>query len=111
MIKLLGKNFESHVYDVLKKQFSNYSIVLQLRLDSGIRPDFVMENDDKLAVVDAKGKERLTKPDVDQVIEYITELDADFGIIFVADFTEVPESIEEYAILNAIEIEYTDWRS
>jgi len=107
---LLGKNFESYVFNVLKKQFSNYSIVLQLRLDSGIRPDFVMESDDKLTVVDAKGKERLTKPDIDQVIEYINELDADNGIIFVADFTEVPESVEDYAILNAIEIEYTDWR-
>jgi len=83
---------------------------MQLRLDSGLRPDFIMECGHKLVVIDAKAKGHLSKNDVDQVAGYISETDADYGIIFVADYTEVSESVEDYAILNAIEIEYTDWR-
>jgi len=107
---LLGQNFELHVFGLLKRQYPDGGIVMQLRLDSGLRPDFVMEYGHKLVVIDAKAKEHLLKSDIDQVADYISELDADYGIIFVADYTEVSESVEDYAILNAIEIEYTDWR-
>ncbi len=106
-----GVAFEEYVFGLLQKQYSDCGIIVQLRLDSGLRPDFVLECDSKLVVVDAKAKERIEKRDVDQVAGYLTELDADFGIIFVADYTQVPESVEDYAILNAIEIEYTDWRN
>ncbi len=106
-----GIAFESYVLALLQKQYSDCGIVVQLRLDSGLRPDFFLDCDSKLIVVDAKAKERIEKRDVDQVAGYLTELDADFGIIFVADYTEVPESLEDYAILNAIEIEYTDWKN
>ncbi len=106
-----GAAFEEYVFGLLQKQYSDCGIIVQLRLDSGFRPDFVLECDSKLVVVDAKAKEQIEKRDVDQVAGYLTELDADFGIIFVADYTEVPESMEDYAILNAIEIEYTDWKN
>ena len=106
-----GIAFESHVFQLLQKQYSDCGIVVQLRLDSGLIPDFVLECDSKLVVVDAKARERITKKDVDQVADYLNEVDADYGIIFVADYTEVPESVEDYAILNAIEIEYTEWRN
>ena len=43
-------------------------------------------------------------------LDYVYEIDADYGIIFVVDYTEVSESIENFAVANAIEIEYTDWR-
>ena len=108
---MLGADFEAYVFELLKKQYSNYRILLQLRLDSGLRPDFVLEHDSKIIVVDAKARAIIEKRDVDQIADYIGELDADFGIIFVADYTEVPESIEDYAILNAIEIEYTNWKN
>ena len=106
-----GAAFETYVFELLKKQYSDYRILVQLRLDSGHRPDFVLEYDSKIIVVDAKARGIIEKRDVDQIADYINELDADFGIIFVADYTQVPESIEDYAILNAIEIEFTDWNN
>ncbi len=104
-----GQVFESYVFQLLEKEYSSGGIVVQLTLDSGLRPDFVIECNSKLIVVEAKAKERLTKNDVEQVLGYINEIDADSGIIFVADFTEVPESVEDYAVLNAVDIEYTKW--
>jgi len=102
--------FENYVFQILKKKFSSCAIIKQARLESGLVPDFVVECDRKLIVVDAKAKEFLQKSDVDQVIGYIQELDGDSAIIYVADFTEVPDSIDDYAALNAVDIEYTNWR-
>lgn len=106
---MLSQAFESYVFQLLQKQYSDCGVIVQLSLDSGLRPDFIMECKNKLVIVDAKAKERLTKGDIDQVAGYINELDADYGIIFVTDYTEVPESVEDFATVNAIDIEYTDW--
>lgn len=103
-------DFESYVFELLKKKFSESKILVQLRLDSGLRPDFVIECDSELVVIDAKAREKIEKRDVEQVTNYINEIDADYGIIFVADHTHISEPIENFAISNAIEIEYTDWR-
>jgi len=102
--------FESYIFLLLQKQYSDCGVIVQLRLDSGLRPDFILECENKLVIVDAKAKERLTKSDVEQVSDYINELDADSGIIFVPHYTEISNSVEDLATLNAIEIEYTDWR-
>ena len=102
-------DFENYVFDLLKKQYANCGVIVQLRLDSGLRPDFIMECENKLVIVDAKAKELLTKGDINPVAGYIKELDADYGIIFVTDYTEVSESVEDFATVNAIDIEYTDW--
>jgi len=101
--------FENYVFQLLKKKFSNCAIIEQARLESGLIPDFVVECDQKLIVVDAKAKDRLTKADIDQMIGYLQELDGDSALIYVADFTEVTESIEDYATLNVVDIEYTKW--
>ncbi|MCH7969273.1 MAG: hypothetical protein IH841_08545 [Thaumarchaeota archaeon] len=106
---MLSQAFESYVFQLLQKQYSDCGVIVQLSLDSGLRPDFIMECENKLVIVDAKAKERLTKGDIDQVAGYINELDADYGIIFVTDYTEVPESVEDFATVNAIDIEYTNW--
>ena len=106
----IANKFENYVFQLLKKEFSNCAIIEQARLESGLIPDFVVECDRKLIVVEAKAKECLQKSDIDQVIGYIQELDGDSAFIYVADFTEVPESIENYGALNAVDIEYTDWR-
>jgi len=105
----IGSRFENYVYESLKKEFDEYTIHVQARLDSGIIPDFVLEGERDVVVVDAKAKEFLQKSDVEQVIGYIQELDADVGKIYVANFTEVAGSTEDYAAQNAIDIEYTDW--
>ena len=106
----IANKFENYVFQLLKKEFSNCAIIEQARLESGLIPDFVVECDRKLIVVEAKAKECLQKSDIEQVIGYLQELDGDSALIYVADFTEVPESIENYGALNAIDIEYTDWR-
>jgi len=105
-----ASRFENYVFQLLKKQFSNCAIIKQARLESGLVPDFVVECDRKLIVVEAKSKEFLQKSDIDQVIGYIQELDGDSALIYVADFTEVPDSIYDYAALNAVDIEHTNWR-
>jgi len=102
--------FENYVFQLLKKEFSNCAIIEKARLESGLIPDFVVECDRKLIVVDAKAKEFLTKSDIDQVIGYIQELDGDSALIYVADYTKVPDSIEDYVALNAVDIKHTDWR-
>lgn len=105
----IGSRFENHVYELLQKKFSDYTIHVQARLDSGIIPDFVLEGERDVIVVDAKAKEFLKKSDVEQVIDYIRELDADSGRIYVANFTDISDSIENFAAQNAIDIEYTEW--
>ena len=102
--------FENYVFQLLKKEFSNCSIIKQAKLESGLIPDFVVECDRKLIVVEAKAKEFLKKSDIDQVVGYLQELDGDSAVIYVTDFTEVPDSIEDYAALNAVDIEHTNWR-
>ena len=108
---MLGIAFEFHVYDLLKREFADYDIIEQPKLANGTIPDFIVESEDELVVVDAKDKQRLTMSDIDQMIDYLQELDADFGIIYAASDTDIPEVVEQYAARNAIEIEYTRWRS
>ena len=105
-----ASRFENYVFQLLKKEFGNCAIIKQARLESGLIPDFVVECDRTLTVVDAKAKEFLKKSDVDQVIVYLQELDGDSAMIYVTDFTEVSASIDDYAALNAVDIEYTNWR-
>ncbi len=103
-----ASRFENHVFHILKKKFPNCAVFEQFKLASGLIPDFVVECDRRVNVIDAKAKEILKKKDVDQVIEYMLELEANSASIYVADFTEVPSKIEDYAVLNGIEIEYID---
>jgi hypothetical protein len=105
-----GKDFEDFVVLLLKKRFPDYALLIQHTLDSGLRPDFVLECDEKIIVADAKERQVLTKASIEQICDYIDELNADYGIIFVADFTEISEVVEDYAIINAVEIEYTNWK-
>ena len=104
----LGVNFEAYVFGLLKEKYPNCGVFSQVRLDSGLRLDFILHCDNEVIIAEAK--ERISKEDVDQVTGYINELDAGFGIIFVTDYTEVPESVEDYATINATEIRHTDWR-
>jgi len=105
----IGNRFENYVYELLRKKFSGYTIHVQHKLDSGLIPDFVLEGERDVIVVDAKAKEFLKKSDIDQVINYIQELDGDSGKIYVTNFTEISDLVEDYAARNAIDIEYTDW--
>ena len=108
---LLGKAFEDYVAVLLKERFSDYSLFIQHKLDSGLIPDFVLEYDEKKIVVDAKDKQCLTKSDVNQICEYMEEIDAEYGILYVAESTKVSETVEDFAIINAVEVEYTNWKS
>ncbi len=105
----IANRFENYVQELLKKEFSGCTIITQYRLDSGRIPDFLVECDRDLIVVDAKSKEILSKKDVEQIIDYMLELDADRAKIYVRSFTIVPECVDDYAVLNGVEIDYADW--
>jgi len=104
----IASRFENHVFHILKNKFPGCTVFEQFKLASGLIPDFVVECDRRINVIDAKAKEILKKNDVEQVIEYMLELEADSASIYVADFTEVPSKVEDYAVLNGIEIEYVN---
>ena len=107
---MLGRDFEDFVALLLKERFSDHILLIQHKLDSGLIPDFILEYDEKIVVVDAKERQFLTKADVYQICDYMKEVDAEYGILYVAEFTKVSEAVEDYAICNAVEIEYTDWK-
>ncbi len=104
----IASRFENHVFQILKKKFPDCAVFKQFKLASGLIPDFIVECDYRVNVIDAKAKEILKKKDVDQVIEYMLEVEADSASIYVADFTEVPSTVEDYAVINGIDIEYCD---
>ena len=105
-----GRDFEDFVALLLKERFPDHSLLIQHKLDSGLIPDFILECDEKIIVVDAKERQFLTKADVNHICEYMEEVDAEYGILYVAEFTKVSETVEDYAICNAVEIEYTNWK-
>ena len=102
--------FENYVFQLLKKEYGYCSIVEQVRLESGSVPVFVIVCGRIVVATDAKAKELLKKSGIGQVIECLLELDGDSTTLYVAEFTEITYTIRDYASLNAVNIEYADWR-
>ena len=103
------QHFENYVKKILEKQYPDYIITTQPTLTSGIRPDFVLESTEKTGVIDAKEKMSLTKPDLNNMLDYMFELAADFGKIYVSVYTKISKKIREDASKSNIEIVRTDW--
>lgn len=107
-----GTEFELYVYRTIRQRFPQYEgweILEQPTLDSGARPDFVVYRNDYAIVIDAKDKGALEPSDIDQLLEYAAELRARSGIVYIANDTEVPETVAEYANAKAVEIRRTQW--
>ena len=103
------RHFENYVGKLLEKQYPDYIITTQPTLTSGMRPDFVLESTEKTGVIDAKEKMSLTKPDLNNMLDYMFELAADFGKIYVSVYTKISKKIREDASKSNIEIVRTDW--
>jgi predicted type IV restriction endonuclease len=107
-----GTDFELYVYRTIRQRFpqaDGWEILEQPTLDSGVRPDFVVYSTDYVIVIDAKDKGALEPSDIDQLLEYAAELRAQSGIIYIANDTEVPETVADYAYAKVVEIRRTQW--
>ena len=105
----LWQNFEMYVKQLLQKEFPDYVIISQRILTSGLRPDYVLESIEQTGVVDAKEKLRLEKSDIEKMADYMYEMTADFGKIYVSVYTKISKKIRSNASKYNIEIVRTDW--
>ena len=103
------QHFENYVKGLLKKRYPDCVITTQPVLTNGIRPDFVLESTEKTGVIDAKEKLNLTKSDLNNMLDYMFEVAADFGKIYVSVYTKISKKIREDASKSNIEIVRTDW--
>ena len=103
------QHFQNYVGKLLEKQYPDYIITTQRKLTSGMRPDFVLESTEKTGVIDAKEKLNLTKSDLNNMLDYMFEVAADFGKIYVSVYTKFSKKIREDASKSNIEIVRTDW--
>ena len=103
------RHFENYVKGLLKRRYPDCVITTQPVLTNGIRPDFVLESTEKTGVVDAKEKKRLQKSDLNNLLDYMFDLHADFGKIYVSVYTKISKKIREDASKSNIEIVRTDW--
>ena len=105
----LWQNFEMYVKQLLLKEFPDYDIISQQTLTSGLRPDYVLESIEQTGVVDAKEKLRLEKSDIEKMADYMYEMTADFGKIYVSVYTKISKKNRSAASEYNIEIVRTDW--
>ena len=103
------QHFQNYVGKLLEKQYPDYIITTQPTLTSGMRPDFVLESTEKTGVIDAKEKLNLTKSDINKLADYMFDLQADFGKIYVSVYTKISKKIRSAASEYNIEIVRTDW--
>ena len=103
------RHFENYVKGLLKKRYPDCVITTQPVLTNGIRPDFVLESTEKTGVIDAKEKKKLQKSDINKLLDYMFDLHADFGKIYVSSYTKISKKIREDASKSNIEIVRTDW--
>ena len=103
------RHFEKYVKGLLKKRYPDYIITIQPTLTSGMRPVFVLESTEKTGVIDAKEKLNLTKLDLNNMLDYMYELAADFGKIYVSSYTKISKKIRDDASKSNIGIVRTDW--
>ena len=103
------QHFQNYVGKLLEKQYPDYIITTQPTLTSGMRPDFVLESTEKTGVIDAKEKKKLQKSDINNLLDYMFDLHADFGKIYVSVYTKISKKIREDASKSNIEIVRTDW--
>ncbi len=103
------QHFQNYVGKLLEKQYPDYIITIQPTLTSGMRPDFVLESTEKTGVIDAKEKLNLTKLDLNNMLDYMYELAADFGKIYVSSYTKISKKIRDDASKHNIGIVRTNW--
>jgi hypothetical protein len=77
---------------------------------SFIRPDFVVKKRKIYAVIDAKDKTFLEPRDIGKILDDKKKTKAKKAIIYIANDTEVPQTVKDYALDYAVKIQRTTWR-
>jgi hypothetical protein len=115
---LAGTHFELYVYDTIRKRYPAYEgwdICEQCSLEDGSRVDFyvVKRNAQRRVVygvvIEAKDKAELEILDIDQMIRYLAQTNADEAIIYVANDTLIPPTVQESADEEDVQIIRTQW--
>jgi isopentenyl phosphate kinase len=108
-----------YVYDTVRKRYPAYEgweICEQCALKDGSRVDFYVVKRNAQGqvvygvVIEAKDKAELEIVDTDQMIRYLTETNADEAIIYVANDTLIPPTVQERADEEDLQIIRTQWR-
>jgi hypothetical protein len=111
--KISGTDFEIHLKTTIRKNFplqQGWNINEQLIIKDGYKPDFLVGKRKTYAVIDAKDKAILELRDIDQITNYQKKTKAKEAIIYIANDTEVPESVKCYADYDGVKIRRTLWR-
>ena len=103
------QGFEDFVFERIQKDFPDYEVEYHPILENGLRPDYILNSAESIVVADAKEKNRLQASDVKQIAEYIYELDADFGVIYVSSYTKISKRLLVLARSKKIKIIQTIW--
>lgn len=111
-----GTDFEFYIYKTVRKNFplrEGWEILENVELKVGrslIRPDFVVRKRNIYAVIDAKDKAILEPRDIDQILFYAEKAKAKEAIIYVANDTEVSQTVKDYANSEGVKIRTSLWR-
>ena len=114
-----GTPFEVYIYDTVRKRYPAYEgweIREQCLLKDGSKVDFyvVARNAQgqvvRGAVIEAKDKDELEILDIEQMIHYLTQTNADEATIYVANDTLIPPTVQERADEEDVQIIRTQWR-
>jgi hypothetical protein len=107
-----------YIYDTIRKRYpayEGYEIREQCPLEDGSKVDFyaVARNTQGQVVhgvvIEAKDKAKLEIVDIEQVIQYLTQTNAGEAIIYVANDTLIPPTVQERADEEDIQIIRTQW--
>jgi hypothetical protein len=109
-----GMDFELYISQTVKKRYPQnvgYTVYEQYNIpDVGILDFYVVRGRERI-VIDAKDKGAITKSDIQQVDDYARKLSATERIVYIANDTDVPNSVKDEADRLAIQIIRTQYRS
>jgi len=114
--RISGTDFEIYLYPTIRKNFplkEGWEILENKNIEAGksfIKPDFVVKKRKIYAVIDAKDKAILERRDIDKILDDKKKTKAKKAIIYIANDTEVPLTVEDYALGYAVTIQRTMWR-
>jgi hypothetical protein len=113
--RVSGTDFEIYLYPTIRKNFplkDGWEILENKNTKVGrsfIRPDFVVKKRNIYAVIDAKDKAILEPRDIDKILDDRKKTKAKEAIIYIANDTEVPQTVKDYALDYAVKIQRTTW--
>lgn len=106
-----GTPFEIYVYKIIRSNYpaqDGWKIYEQPTID-GLRLDFVVSRGKSITVIDAKDKSKLNMKDVYQIDHYGQQCEVRRATIYIANDTQVPASVKDYADRLGVRIIRTQW--